>query len=173
MFRKKELIVRAVDSSDFDFLYKLENDKAYWHLSGTKKSFTSRELMDFIEGAQQPILLSRQFKYIIEIQGYGQIGCLDLFDYDPFNQHIGVGIIIYDENYRRKGYAKQALLLLESYLKEVLHCKYVFARVLQNNKASISLFNEINYIVADHQTKELFLQDKYYRDEILFQKKLK
>ena len=173
MFRKKELIIRAVNSSDFDFLFKLENDKAYWHLSGTKKSFTASELMDFIEGAQQPILLSRQFKYIIEIQGYGQIGCLDLFDYDPFNQHIGVGIIIYDENYRRKGYAKQALLILESYLREVLYCKFIFARVLQNNKASISLFNEINYIVVDHQTKELFLQDKDCRDEILFQKKLK
>ncbi len=173
MFRKKELIVRAVDSSDFDFLFKLENDKAYWHLSGTKKSFTARELMDFIQGAQQPILLSRQFKYIIEIQDYGQIGCLDLFEYDPFNQHIGVGIIIYDENYRRKGYAKQALLLLESYLREVLYCKSIFARVLQNNEASISLFNEINYIVVDHQTKELFLRDEDYRDEILFQKKLK
>ena len=173
MFRKEELIVRAVESSDFDFLFKLENDKAYWHLSGTKKSFTARELMDFIEGAQQPILLSRQFKYIIEIQDYGQIGCIDLFEYDPFNQHIGVGIIIYDENYRRKGYAKQALLLLESYLREVLYCKSIFARVLQNNEASISLFNEINYIVVDHQTKELFLQDEDCRDEILFQKKLK
>ena len=84
-----------------------------------------------------------------------------------------MGIIIYDENYRRKGYAKQALLLLESYLREVLYCKSIFARVLQNNEASISLFNEINYIVVDHQTKELFLRDEDYRDEILFQKKLK
>lgn len=173
MFRKEELIVRAVDSSDFDFLFKLENDKAYWHLSGTKKSFTAREIMDFIEGAQQPILLSRQFKYIIEIQEHGQIGCLDLFEYNPFDQHISVGIIIYGENYRRKGYAKQALLLLESYLKEVLHCKYVFARVLQNNEASISLFNVMNYIVVDDQTKESFLQNEECGDEILFRKKLK
>ena len=173
MFRKEELIVRAVDSSDFDFLFKLENDRAYWHLSGTKKSLTTSELRSFIEGAKQPILLSRQFRYIIEIQEYGQIGCIDLFEYDPFNQQIGVGIIIYDENYRRKGYAKQALLLLESYLKEVLHCKYVFARVLQNNEASISLFNVMNYIVIDDQTKVTFLQNEEYRDEILFRKKLK
>ena len=98
---------------------------------------------------------------------------LDLFEYNPFDQHISVGIIIYDENYRRKGYAKQALLLLESYLKEVLHCKYVFARVLQNNEASISLFNVMNYIVVDDQTKESFLQNEECRDEILFRKKLK
>ncbi len=173
MFRKEELIVRAVDSSDFDFLFKLENDKAYWHLSGTKKSLTTSELRNFIEGAKQPILLSRQFRYIIEIQEYGQIGCIDLFEYDPFNQQIGVGIIIYDENYRRKGHAKQALFLLESYLREVLYCKYVFAHVLQNNQASISLFNAMNYIVADDQTKESFQQDDDHRDQVLFQKKLK
>ena len=173
MFRKEELIVRAVDSSDFDFLLKLENDKEYWHLSDSHQPFTVKELQDFIARAQQPILLTKQFRYIIEIENQGQIGCIDLFNFDPIDRYVGVGIIIYDENYRLKGYAQGALFLIESYVREVLDCISIFAYVLEDNKASISLFKAMNYLVVTDQTNHYLQIDKSYLNQILFQKKLK
>ena len=173
MFRKEELIVRAVKALDFDFLFKLENDEAYWHLSDSDQTFTAKELRDFISRAQQPILLTKQFRYIIEIENRGQIGCIDLFDFDPINKFVGVGIIIYDETYRRKGYAKGALLLIESYVREVLDCNFIFAYVLEDNKASVSLFKAMNYLVVTDQTDHSFEKDKNRINQILFQKKLK
>lgn len=173
MFRKEELIVRAVKALDFDFLYKLENDETYWHLSDSNRTFTAKELQDFISRAQQPILLTKQFRYIIEIENRGQIGCIDLFDFDPINKFVGVGIIIHDENYRRKGYAKGALFLIETYVREVLDCNFIFAYVLEDNKASVSLFKAMNYLVVTDETDHSFQRDKNRTDQILFQKKLK
>ena len=173
MFRKEELIVRAVKALDFDFLFKLENDEAYWYLSDSNRAFAAKEVRDFISRAQQPILLTKQFRYIIEIENRGQIGCIDLFDFDPINKFVGVGIIIYDETYRRKGYAKGALLLIESYVREVLDCNFIFAYVLEDNKASVSLFKAMNYLVVTDQTNHSFEKDKNRINQILFQKKLK
>ncbi len=173
MFRKEELIVRAVKALDFDFLFKLENDEAYWHLSDSDRTFTAKEVQDFILRAQQPILLTKQFRYIIEIENRGQIGCIDLFDFDPINKFVGVGIIIYDEKYRRKGYAKGALFLIESYVREVLDCNFIFAYVLEDNKASVSLFKAMNYLVVTDKTDISLQRDKSRINQILFQKKLK
>lgn len=173
MFRKEELIVRAVKALDFDFLFKLENDEAYWHLSDSDRIFTAKEVQDFISRAQQPILLTKQFRYIIEIENRGQIGCIDLFDFDPINKFVGVGIIIYDEKYRRKGYAKGALFLIESYVREVLDCNFIFAYVLEDNKASVSLFKAMNYLVVTDKTDISLQRDKSRINQILFQKKLK
>ena len=173
MFRKEELIVRAVKALDFDFLFKLENDEAYWYLSDSNRAFAAKEVRDFISRAQQPILLTKQFRYIIEIENRGQIGCIDLFDFDPINKFVGVGIIIYNETYRRKGYAKGALLLIESYVREVLDCNFIFAYVLEDNKASVSLFKAMNYLVVTDQTTHSFEKDKNRINQILFQKKLK
>ena len=173
MFRKEELIVRAVKALDFDFLFKLENDEAYWYLSDSNRAFAAKEVRDFISRAQQPILLTKQFRYIIEIENRGQIGCIDLFDFDPINKFVGVGIIIYNETYRRKGYAKGALLLIESYVREVLDCNFIFAYVLEDNKASVSLFKAMNYLVVTDQTDHSFEKDKNRINQILFQKKLK
>ena len=173
MFRKEELIVRAVKALDFDFLFKLENDEAYWYLSDSNRAFAAKEVRDFISRAQQPILLTKQFRYIIEIENRGQIGCIDLFDFDPINKFVGVGIIIYDETYRRKGYAKGALCLIESYVREVLDCNFIFAYVLEDNKASVSLFKAMNYLVVTDQTDYSFEKDKNRINQILFQKKLK
>ena len=173
MFRKEELIVRAVKALDFDFLFKLENDEAYWYLSDSNRAFAAKEVRDFISRAQQPILLTKQFRYIIEIENRGQIGCIDLFDFDPINKFVGVGIIIYDETYRRKGYAKGALFLIESYVREVLDCNFIFAYVLEDNKASVSLFKAMNYLVVTDQIDHSFEKDKNRINQILFQKKLK
>ena len=173
MFRKEELIVRAVKALDFDFLFKLENDETYWHLSDSDRTFTAKEVQDFILRAQQPILLTKQFRYIIEIENRGQIGCIDLFDFDPINKFVGVGIIIYDEKYRRKGYAKGALFLIESYVREVLDCNFIFAYVLEDNKASVSLFKAMNYLVVTDKTDISLQRDKSRINQILFQKKLK
>ena len=173
MFRKEELIVRAVKALDFDFLFKLENDEAYWYLSDSNRAFAAKEVRAFISRAQQPILLTKQFRYIIEIENRGQIGCIDLFDFDPINKFVGVGIIIYDETYRRKGYAKGALFLIESYVREVLDCNFIFAYVLEDNKASVSLFKAMNYLVVTDQTDHSFEKDKNRINQILFQKKLK
>ena len=44
------------------------------------------------------------------------IGTIDIFDFDPFHKRAGLGILIADEAYRRKGYASMSLTCLNRIL---------------------------------------------------------
>ena len=63
--------------------------------------------------AKEDIAISEQFRFVIDMCGT-PIGCIDLHDYSWAKEMAGVGVVLLKE-YRRKGFAKEALLLLIKY----------------------------------------------------------
>jgi hypothetical protein len=57
---------------------------------------------------------------------------------DPFNAEIE--IMIAEEKYRRKGFAKESLFIMMRYGIEKLKITRFFSKISENNKASINLF---------------------------------
>ena len=109
-------------------------------------------------------------RLVIEAKDGSAVGAVDLFEFDPKHRRAGVGIIIAPE-YRRQGYALDALKALEWYVQNVLHLKQLWCSVTEDNKASAQLFYNAGYQECGRRKAWILTPDSEL-DEILFQKLL-
>ena len=70
------------------------------------------------------------------------VGCIDLYEYNWLKQRAGVGIVIL-KKYRKKGFAKQALLSLIKYAWNELRLKQLHTGIFSDNKSSLALFKSV------------------------------
>lgn len=160
--------LRALEPSDVEALYRWENDLTLWRVSGTLAPFSRHTLSQLISEQQYDIYATRQQRLIIENNEGEVVGAVDLLEFDPQNLRAGVGIIV-DESYRQRGYAKDALLALESYAKDILHLHQLWCGVTEGNKASKALFRSVGYQLSGVR-KEWTFVDGEWQDELIFQK---
>ena len=156
----KKIILRTVLSPDADLLYKWENEKSNWEVSGTKRPFTKKEIDDYIAG-QKDIYLDKQLRLMITISPFAhgkevEVGCIDLFEFD--SQKAGIGILI-DTKHRKQGYASEALSLLIDYCFNTLNLHTLFCNISEDNKASIQLFQKQQFTVKE-KVKSIFLLER-------------
>jgi diamine N-acetyltransferase len=166
--------LRALEPQDIDVMYGWENDTDLWRVSGTMAPFSRHSLMRFIEEQQYDIYASRQQRLVIEADVDGEakaVGAIDLFDFDPQNLRAGVGIVISAE-YRKAGYAKDALCTLATYVKDVLHMHQLWCSIGADNDASIRLFRGAGFVECGRRREWILTADGAI-DEILMQKILR
>ena len=96
------------------------------------------------------------------------IGTIDLFDFDPFHKRAGLGILIANEAYRRKGYATMALKCLINYCFTTLQLHQLYCNILSNNSESIDLFKKQGFVQTGIK-KEWISTSNGFLDEYLFQ----
>ncbi|MEE2699934.1 MAG: GNAT family N-acetyltransferase [Bacteroidota bacterium] len=144
MLKTVEISLRSLENKDLDFLLALENDTSIWGVSGTTTPFTEVQIENYIQHAKQDIGIAEQYRYVIDLQG-SPIGCVDLYNYNWQKKRAGVGIVI-TETYRRKGYAKQALLQLINYAWNHLHLEQLHSKISPENKGSIALFSKVGFL---------------------------
>jgi len=140
MLQGEKVRLRAVDPSDLDLIHAWENDSSLWHLGATVQPFSREVIMEFIANAAHDIWTTKQLRLMVETLDGRTIGTIDLFDFDPKNQRVGIGILIAGEENRRQGFAKEALTLLCGYCFNVLNLHQVYCHVTVDNPASITLF---------------------------------
>lgn len=97
-------------------------------------------------------------------------GCVDLYNYDPFNCRCTVGIMVATE-YRRQGYALAMLHELEKIATANYQLHTLYADIAATNAASIALFRKAGYEECGHFKEWLNVNDKYI-DSIRMQKTL-
>ena len=117
MLEGKDLILRALEPADIDFLFEWENNEKLWHLSNTIAPFSRFVLEQYILNSHRDIYTNKQLRLMIDIKNEdanNPIGSIDLFDFDPINKRAGIGVLITEEN-RNKGYASEALEMLIEY----------------------------------------------------------
>ena len=143
MLKEKEISLRTLESTDLDFLLNLENDRSLWKVSGTTRSFSEKEIRSYISHAKEDIAISEQFRFVIDMNGIA-VGCIDLYEYNWIKQKAGVGIVIL-KKYRRKGFAKQALVSLIKYAWKELRLKQLHTGIFSDNKSSLALFKSVGF----------------------------
>ena len=169
--RTEKLMLRALEPTDLDVLYRWENDERLWHTSATITPFSRKQLWDYIENYDGDIYRTRQLRLMIEEVATGAtIGTLDLFDFDPTNSRASVGILI-DENYRQKGYGELAMRMLEDYCSRYLSINQLVAIVAIDNDKSQKLFSALDYREVGLM-KWWLKRGSEYVDAIMLQKKL-
>ena len=141
ILENKNILLRALEKKDLDYLYKWENDTEIWYLSNTLIPFSSYTLEQYIESSKQDIFEAKQLRLIIQHKESSKaLGTIDLFDFDPFNSRAGTGILIADKTDRKKGYASEALDTHLNYCRTILQLKQVYCNILENNNDSMKLF---------------------------------
>nr|WP_319401493.1 GNAT family N-acetyltransferase [uncultured Carboxylicivirga sp.] len=166
---KEELVLRALEPTDVDLLYKWENDMKIWEVSNTLTPFSRHQLKLYIEQAQLDVYQTKQLRLIIELEpSHNAVGMIDLFDFDGFHQRGGIGIIIH-EDYRNKGYAFDALEMFIEYCFDTLGLNQLYANISINNKASIQLFEKAGFELIGN--KKAWVRTKNgFVDELMYQK---
>ena len=141
MLEGKRIQLRDLKESDLDFLYKIENNDQSLKYDIQNKYLSKSVLFQYIKERNLDINIDSQFRFIIDFQNH-PIGIVDLYDYNKTSA--GVGIII-QENFRRKGYAKESLLLLLKYCFNDLKLTELFCSIANDNLNSIKLFSSIGF----------------------------
>jgi len=136
-----EVALRAIEPEDVDLLYQWENDMALWVYSETLKPFSKQQLTQYIKGINLDIYQSKELKLIIETEEENSkpIGIIDLFDFDPYHNRAGVGIMVH-KTYEGQGLASAALGLFIDYCFNTLGIHQLYCSIAVNNPKSIRLF---------------------------------
>ncbi|MEO2053231.1 MAG: GNAT family protein [Allomuricauda sp.] len=165
----EHISLRALEPTDLDFLYQLENDTSIWEISGTLKPYSKKVLQLYLDNAHRDIYEVKQLRLCICDTKDTCIGLIDLFDFDPKHQRAGVGIVIADPEDRDKGLGGEALTLLCNYAFKVLDLHQLYANILEDNKKSIHLFENLGFEKIGIK-KEWIRTSSGFKDEIMFQK---
>ena len=134
------VFLRALEDSDLELLYALENDPSIWGVSDTLAPVSRHALRQYLAHAAADFHEVRQLRLVVCAQPDGRaIGVLDLFDFQPLHQRAGIGITILGAE-RRRGYASAALGLALEYARFTLRLHQLYCTIAVANEASLRLF---------------------------------
>ena len=165
----KHIQLRALEPSDLDFLYQLENDTAIWEISGTSKPYSKKVLKFYLENAHRDVYEVKQLRLCICDMDNVCLGLIDLFDFDPKNARAGMGVVISNPENRNKGIGAEAIKLFCDYAFSVLHLHQVYANILEDNTPSINLFTKLGFEEIGIK-KEWIRTNTGFKNEIMYQK---
>ena len=134
------VFLRALEESDLEFLYALENDPSLWGVSDTLAPVSRHALRQYLAHAAADFHAVRQLRLVICASADCRaVGTLDLFGFELLHQRAGVGITVLASE-RRHGFARAALALLLPYARHTLRLHQLFCTVAATNRASWRLF---------------------------------
>ncbi|MFT4850338.1 MAG: diamine N-acetyltransferase [Sediminicola sp.] len=165
----KEIVLRALEPSDLDFLYELENDEALWEISNTTTPYSKYILKQYLDNSHQDIYSAKQLRLVITLASDNRaLGFVDLFDFDPKHQRVGLGIVIFEDNDRGNGFASQSIEMICSYAFTHLNIHQLYANITGDNKRSIEVFTKLGFLRTGIK-KDWIYSDGEFKDEHLFQ----
>lgn len=161
LLENKMIRLRATEPEDLEVLYVWENDTELWKNGVSIAPFSRFTIRQYLLDSKQDIYTDKQLRLMVELIESGEaIGTIDLYDFDPFHQRAGVGILI-DKRFRNQGYGLQTLMLLDAYAFNFLHLHQLFAFIPANNIWSIQLFTKAGYIPSSSLKEWLFAGDNF------------
>jgi diamine N-acetyltransferase len=171
MIQNDEIILRAVEPNDVELLYDWENRMELWSVSNTLTPFSKAQLFRYVKNAALDMFQTKQLRLMIDACNLHDrpltVGMIDLFDYDPFHNRAGVGIMVNSE-WRGRGVAASALQLFMTYAFNTLGLHQLYCHISESNAASIKLFESAGFRLVGVK-QEWLKTSKGYEDELMFQ----
>lgn len=164
--------LRALEPEDAELLYVWENDPEVWQAGETIVPFSRHTLHQYVANAStQDIYEAKQLRLMIDCVEKKElitVGTIDLFDFDPYNKRAGVGVLVYSQRNRQKGYASAALQLLIQYAFNTLQMHQLYCNVAMNNEKSLHLFQSHGFEIIGVKREWLYCNNEWF-DECLLQ----
>ncbi|MCL1868482.1 MAG: GNAT family N-acetyltransferase [Paludibacter sp.] len=169
LFQNENIILRAVEPSDLDTLYVWENDISLWVAGNARNPYSRFALKQYIADFQKDIYESRQLRLMIDHrQTQKSVGTVDLYDFDLHHSKIALGLFV-EQQYQGKGYAWQALEIVEDYVFNFLKINQLYVFIAKNNKASRNIFERKNYY-CQTRLREWIKTADGFEDVFVYQK---
>jgi diamine N-acetyltransferase len=171
---KGDLItLRALEPSDLQEVYTLENEEGQISSAGNYSSFSRYTISEFIKNSNQDIVQSGQFRWVVQDNEDDSFaGLIDLYDYDAINRRAGIGIYIIPTK-RGRSFALEAIDVLVSYCHRVLNLNQVYCQIEIDNLSSKTLFEEKAGFKLSGIQKEWNIRNSNPIDVCFYQKILK
>ncbi|TGE27105.1 GNAT family N-acetyltransferase [Hymenobacter metallicola] len=166
MLQRGDISLRALEESDLDFLYALENDPSIWGVSDTLAPVSRFTLRQYLQHAGADFYEVRQLRLVV-CAGGAAVGIVDLFGFEPLHQRAGIGITII-KSARRRGYAQRALGLMLEYAQTTLRLHQLYCTVALDNKPSLKLFRQAGFRRVGVR-KEWLRKDFFWQDAVELQ----
>jgi len=166
LLKGKHIQLRALEPSDLDWLFAVENDEVFWEVSNTIHPFSKELLSRYIANAHQDLFTARQLRLVIDYKNKSA-GLIDLYSFDPQHHRAGLGILVLPE-FQTKGVAKEAIQLLKKYAFEHLQMHQLYVNIAVDNAKSLELFKNLGFKQVGVKKDWLISKGKY-KDELLFQ----
>lgn len=140
MLHTSRLILRAVEPTDADFLFNVENDPLAWRYGDTVAPLSRRQLRDYALGYDADPFSAGQLRLILSKRhDLTPVGIADLYELSPIHKRAFVGIYILDD-FRRQGFASEALSKLCDYASQSLLLHSLWAKIEDMNFPSERAF---------------------------------
>ncbi len=163
-----KVYLRALEPEDLDFVHKIENDEDFWEISATQTPYSKFLIRQYLENAHRDIFDIKQLRLVICTKRNRPVGLIDLYDLEPKDRRVGIGILIAYKKDRKKGFGSESLSLLCNYCFTHLGLHQVYANVSAENRNSMRIF-ENNGFRKVGLKKEWTLFNGEFKDEWLYQ----
>lgn len=151
---------------DLVLIESLENNPENWLQSGALIPFSKKSLEEYILSIRD-LNSDKQSRWIISTLNEDKsIGAIDIFEFDAINRRAGIGIII-EEEFRKNGYASEAIDLLCDYAFSYLNLHQLWANILDFNTASQRLFKKNNFRKIATKPNWILTDGKWH-DEFIY-----
>ncbi|MDX2362847.1 MAG: GNAT family N-acetyltransferase [Crocinitomicaceae bacterium] len=164
------IYIRDITPLDAEFVQKWENDPE-WNFRENATPYSIMDILQFIHELGD-VRKAQQARWIIcETETDRPLGAVDLTEIDFAKKEASVGVLIAEKEDRRKGYAFQALELIEEKAKD-LEIDRLISTVFKSNSGSLDLFIK-NCFVKIGETDVPYLSEATYIKAIIFEKWVK
>ena len=143
--RGERIVLRSVDIDDVQTILMWENDPALEPFSDPHDPYTEQQIVEFILAQQVGFEANGQIRLMIDVAGRA-VGAVDIFDYD--GSSADVGVLVYSEDDRRRGYATEALEAVKRYAPQ-WGIATLWATIDSENIASTALFRRCGFVKVD------------------------
>lgn len=159
--------LRAIEPADLEMLYHWENDPAVWRVSGTMAPISRDRLARFISEQVYDLYATRQMRLMVDVDNVA-VGCVDIFDFEPLHRRFGIGILIYADEHRRRGYARRVIDVVKEYARNTLDLRQIWVTIDEDNPASVALFEGCGFTLSARRREWINRGGKFI-DELEYQ----
>lgn len=169
IIKGERICLKSINEDDTDLIIKWRNNPRVRENFIFQEKFTEKIHNDWLKNK---VYTGDTAQFIIIEQKTNKpLGSVYLRDIDKINKKAEFGIFIGEDDFRGKGYGKEATSQIITYGFSQLKLNKIFLRVLENNAIAIN-----SYIKSGFKKEGLFKEDVVIRDkhcDIVFMAMLK
>lgn len=165
--QSQRLRLRPFESQDVEALKILfaQAERIKLYLPGTYRFYNSQQLQLLLEDWND---VQSAFIYCIErLEDGAFLGVLNVDDVSLVAKHFDLGIILADLAFEGKGYAREAVLLLLTYMFEQYGMQRAGVKVISSNESSKKLFLKLGF-QSEGCWRSYVFRDGQYMDLLHF-----
>lgn len=167
LWQGEKVRLRAIEPSDWETYFAWDQDdeqsRALYFVPFPQSQASVKQ---FAEKAAMRKPESDNFRFVIENSEHKVVGDITTHNCDQRNGNFSWGVNIKQE-YRRKGYASEAIRLVMRYYFQELRYQKVTISIYSFNKASIKLHERLGFQQEGRIRRTVFTGGQYF-DELIY-----